>query len=93
VGYWAFFSAAGTVTLPVVGPQTQTVTLPPSQWVMIGNPGSAVARLSGADRVLTYDPTSGTYTQVTSLQPGQGAWAISYLGGAVTITNASSASN
>jgi hypothetical protein len=57
---------------------------------MIGNPGSTTATVSGADSIMTYNASSSTYQQATSLQPGQGAWAISYGGGTATITNPSS---
>jgi hypothetical protein len=85
-GYWAFFNAAVAGTVPLSGPQTLTVALPPSQWVMIGNPGNSPATVTGADVVYTYTVTSG-YQATTTLQPGQGAWAISVAGGTATIAN------
>lgn len=89
-GYWAFFNAAATGSLPIVGPQTQTVALPGNQYVMIGNPGNAPATVTGADVVYTYNSasTSGNpYTATTTLQPGQGAWAISINGGTASIAS------
>ncbi len=91
-GYWAYFQSQTTDTVPLTTGGSISVTLPAGQPLMIGNPGSSVAQLSGADSVMVYDPTSGTYSDVSSLQPGQGGWAISYLGGSVTITNSSSGS-
>jgi hypothetical protein len=89
-GYWAYFQSQSTGTIPLTTGGSVTVTLPAGSPVMIGNPGSTTAQLSGADSVVTYDPVAGTYSQVTSLAPGQGGWAMSYNGGSVTITNASS---
>jgi hypothetical protein len=89
-GYWAYFNAPGTMTLPVVSLQTQTVTLPASQWVMIGNPGNTPATVTGADTVYSYNPaitTGSPYTATTTLLPGQGAWAISISGGTATVAN------
>jgi hypothetical protein len=84
-GYWAYMGAA-TGSIPLSGPQSLTVALPPAQWVMIGNPGNTPANVSGADVVYTYSATSG-YQPTTTLQPGQGAWAISVNGGTLTIAN------
>jgi hypothetical protein len=83
-GYWAYFTTPGSVSLPPSGPQTATVQLPASSWVMIGNPGTAPVTVTGADVVYTYNPTGG-YAPTTTLQPGQGAWAISIFGGFATI--------
>jgi hypothetical protein len=86
VGYWQFLDAPATLSIQSGSPQTVTMTLPPSHWVMIGNPGSFPATVKGADTVYTYNQTSG-YQAATTLQPGQGAWAISTSGGTVTISN------
>ena len=85
-GYWAYLPAAGTSTIPVTTTNSTTVSLPAGQWVMIGNPGDTAATVSGADTVMVYDPTSGSYTPSTQLGPGQGAWALSNNGGTATIT-------
>jgi hypothetical protein len=84
-GYWIHFSSGTTVPLANVGAGSVTVQLPPGQFVTIGNPGDTPATVSGADEVLVYNQTAG-YTQTTTLQPGQGAWAESASGGTVTIT-------
>jgi hypothetical protein len=84
-GYWVDFGQATTMALPIVPAGTASVTLPPGQWVMIGNPGDAPAMISGADAVLVYDPGSG-YIQTTTLAPGQGAWAVSDNGTTATIS-------
>jgi hypothetical protein len=85
-GYWAYFSSTMGGSIPASGPQTLTVTLPPGQWVMISDPGNTPATVSGADVVYTYSASSG-YQPTTTLQPGQGGWAISVLGGTATIVN------
>jgi hypothetical protein len=90
VGYWACFSSAVSSSIPAGTPGgTITVNLPAGQFVMIGNPGTTVAAVSGADTVLTYSTAAG-YTQTTALPVGAGAWVMSNSGGVVTITNASS---
>lgn len=86
LGYWAYFNSPSTVTVPFTGPQTITKALQPSQFVMIGNSSSSLATVSGADVVYAYSATSG-YQMATTLQPGQGAWALSYSGANVTITS------
>lgn len=60
------------------------ILLPAGQFIMIGNPFSDVARVTGADIVYVYDPVSGGYQQSTVLQPGQGAFAYSAAGGVAT---------
>jgi PKD repeat protein len=86
VGYWAYFSAAATITLSGTPPALPfTAMLPPNQYVMIGNPSPTQAvTVTGADVVYAYDPASG-YAATTTLRPGQGAWAFSANGGPVTI--------
>ena len=86
-GYWAFFSAATTVSLPIASPQGMTVTMPAGQFIQVGNPTNTTVSISGADAVDTFDPVANTYrTGVTTLSPGQGAWVFSYAGGPLTIT-------
>ena len=84
LGYWALFATPVTETLPLVPLQTQTIALPPSHWVMVGNPNSVAVNVSGADIVYTYSPTTG-YTLATSLAPGQGAWVFSHAGGTLVM--------
>jgi hypothetical protein len=85
-GYWAYFAGPTTASLPASGPQIYSVFLPAGQWVMIGNPGSTAADVSGADGVFVFDPVGNGYVTATTLGPGQGAWAVSMTGGAVTVT-------
>jgi hypothetical protein len=85
-GYWAYYSSAATGTLPAVGAQTFSVFLPAGQWVMLGNPGSTPATVTGADNLVVYDPSGNTYVPATTLAPGQGGWAISLNGAAVTVS-------
>jgi hypothetical protein len=85
-GYWAYFDPATTGAVPTSGPQTLNVALPPAQWVMISNAGNTPATVSGADVVYTYNAAAG-YQPTTTLLPGQGAWAISVIGGTATIAN------
>jgi PKD repeat protein len=85
-GYWAFFTTPVTVTIPFTGVQSITKALQPSQFIMIGNSSSSPATVTGADIVYAYNPVSG-YQPTTTLQPGQGAWALSFAGGLVTISS------
>ncbi len=89
-GYWASFpNNSNPIFLPETGPSAPTlrINLPAGQWVMIGNPYSQTASLSGADVVFAYDPMSG-YRSVSALAPGLGAWAFSASGGTVVIAPA-----
>jgi hypothetical protein len=89
-GYWAFFpNNSNPIFLPQTSPSAPTlrINLPAGQWVMIGNPYSQTASVSGADVVFAYDPMSG-YRSVTTLAPGLGAWAFSASGGTVVIAPA-----
>lgn len=88
LGYWADFAAPTTVILApaqsLFSGGSITVPLPAGHWIMVGNPWSSQATLSGADAIFTYDPVKG-YAAAISLAPGQGAWAISVKGGTLTI--------
>jgi len=86
-GYLAFFPSSTTATLPMVTAASVSVQLPAGQFVLIGNPGDTAATVTGADTVLTFSPSSNSYTPSTSLPPGQGAWAMSNNGGQATISN------
>jgi hypothetical protein len=86
LGYWANLPAAATSNLPVTGPVTVTKSLPAGQYIMIGNPGSSSALVAGADVVYTYSATAG-YQATMTLQPGQGAWALSSAGGTATVSS------
>ena len=89
VGYWLYIPDGSQATLATSTSPPVVVQLPPAQWIMIGNPGTTTATVSGADMVLTYDPVRG-YNQSTQLQPGQGALAISYRGGQATVGDSNS---
>jgi hypothetical protein len=60
------------------------VPVPPQHWIMIGNPFSGAVTVTGADAVYTYSSTDG-YQPATALQPGQGAFAYSVAGGAISM--------
>lgn len=86
-GYWAFFSRQTIVTLSGAASGIEQVAAPAGQWVMIGNPGYVDAAVTGADAVFVWDALRGVYAPATRpLRPGQGAWAISYRGGTITIS-------
>lgn len=85
-GFWAFFSATTTVTLPTVSAQRLTVPLPANHFIMVGNPGDTLATINGMDFAYTYSPSTG-YVLATTLNPGQGAWVFSARGGTLTIAN------
>lgn len=83
-GYWVYFPTARTLALDG-GVAYVALTLPPGQWVLIGNPsGDRTLPVAGADAVFTYDPLRG-YRYAAQLQPGQGAWAYSAEGGPASI--------
>lgn len=88
VGYWAYFGASGKAYFAGGIPDRQptTLTLPAGQFVMIGNPFQTAATVTGADVIYTYDPMAAQYQQVSTLMPGQGAWAFSASGGDITLT-------
>jgi len=84
-GYWLHVPSATQITLAQVAAGSATIQLPAGQAVLIGNPGDTQATVSGADVVWVYDATAG-WTQTTTLNPGQGAFAESAAGGTATIT-------
>lgn len=84
-GYWAYFASSGSVTLNDAGPFFATLA-PAGSYIMVGNPsGTSSAVVSGADLVYTYDPVAG-YNQTPILNPGQGAWVLSYAGAPITVS-------
>ena len=86
-GYWAHFGRDTTVTFAADGPADYSIDLPAGRYVMVGNPsGTRPATVSGADSVLTFDPTKNAYAESRTLQPGQGALVISADGGRVTVS-------
>jgi hypothetical protein len=85
-GYWAYFSADTPVTLPAGSNASITVAASAGKWQLIGNPsGTTLALVTGAAEVFAFDAVAGQYMGVTTLQPGQGAWALSPTGGSITI--------
>lgn len=86
-GYWAYFTAETKVILGNAGNNgPYSVTAGPGEWVMVGDPsGTQPATVTGADSILTYTQDQG-YLPAALLQPGQGAWVMSRLGGTITVT-------
>lgn len=85
LGYWTYFNTPTTVTIPSTPPQTIPVPLPPLTWVMVGNPGSGPATVTGADQVWIYNSATG-YQFTNTLPPGSGAWAQSNFGSLAVIS-------
>jgi len=89
-GAWAYFAQATAVTIP--GPPSNTpvsIPLVARRWQQIGNPfrvaGATVCGAGLSAFVFTYDPAAGTYSQVTTLKQGQGAWVYATTGGSLTL--------
>lgn len=89
-GYWVYVSADVTQRerIPDGAPSPRTVSLPPGRWTLVGNPFNGEAAASGADDVDIYDPVTSSYRSVATLYAGQGAWAYSASGGALTLAPA-----
>jgi hypothetical protein len=87
-GYWAYFGSDTTDVVPetTAGSLTMSITLPAKTWYLIGNPGTATASVQGVDGLETWNPFTEEWNSESTLRPGQGAFAISYAGGEVTIT-------
>jgi hypothetical protein len=84
-GYWAYFPDGGSL---VAGSDAGScsATLAPNGWTMIGNPSTTGnATVTGTDIVMVY--AAGQYQVVTSIAPGQGAWAYGSGQATVTVTN------
>ncbi len=84
-GAWVNSPATVTVTdLHLCNPiPTFAFQLPANEWRIIANIATTPEQASGMDELWVYDQTTGYY-QTDILQPGQGAWAISYQGGTIT---------
>jgi hypothetical protein len=82
-GYWAYFAQPATASLAGSSGTPVSRTVPAGQFVLVGNPFGVPAQVTGADALYVYDPING-YLPATTLQPGQGAWALSS-SGSVTI--------
>lgn len=88
-GAWAYFSQPTTVTLGSASVNSVSLMAPAGYWLQVANPSTtASASVSGADAVYSYDSISGSYSATTTLNPGQGAWAISLAGGTIQVTAA-----
>lgn len=87
MGYWAYFPSTATGAIAYSSGGTMSVSLPPGQFVMIGNPGDSPATVSGADVLLVFNTATNNYAQTNQLAPGQGAWALSWSGAQAAITN------
>lgn len=97
-GYWAFFDQPTIVDVSKdcsggtrrpdrpCTPPSFSVVLPPDQFEMIGNPDPFAVSVDGADVIYTYDPGAHRYVQGSMLEIGQGAWAYSLTGSALTFT-------
>src|SRR5438309_926729 len=83
--YWAFFPNGMTNSIPLAPGKSATVQLPPGQLVMVGNPGSGNAFVTGTDYMVVYNPATQQFVETTTLGPGQGGWAWSANGGTATI--------
>lgn len=86
-GYWAFFSAATTVTIQGAAPTgPTTIAAPAGTYIMVGNPNpTATVTVSGQDVMFTFNPTSNSYAISTTLAPGQGGVIYSAAGATITI--------
>lgn len=86
-GYWAYFSSQAEVQLAAGTDAPQSITSTAGQWVLIGDPsGTLAATIRGADLVYRPADVPGGYQPTAILAPGQGAWAYSAQGGAITLT-------
>jgi hypothetical protein len=86
LGYWVYLPQGATAMLVSGSDAQYRVQAPPGQFVMVGNlSGHLPAQVTGADTVLTYDPSNG-YKSTSILQPGQGALVSSAVGGVITVT-------
>lgn len=87
-GFWGYFPAPAAVELGVGAQAPALFDSGAGVWTMIGNPsGVSAATVLGASVVLGYDPSLGL-VQVTQLAPGEGAWAVSLTGSAITVVPA-----
>lgn len=84
-GFWVYLAAQAQTSVSNTEPSVPEVALPPSQWILIGNPSSFPATVTGADAVYSYDPVGGGYERTSSLGVGQGAFAYSGAGGTVRL--------
>lgn len=87
-GYWAYFPQVTAIRLAGTARLPQSIQLPAGQYVLIGNPANEPVSVStGADLLLSYDPVGHGYVSTTVLLPGQGAWAYSIDGVALTLSS------
>jgi len=86
LGYWAYFDQPRDApqTLGLQPGPAVAIPLPAGQYIMIADPFSAAATVSGADAVYVYDSFCG-YVQTETLIIGRGALAYSAAGGTLTL--------
>ena len=84
-GYWAFFGGPATDVIPLAPGQGTSMQIPASHFVMISNPGSGTATVSGVDYMVVFNTATNQYQATTSLGPGEGAWVWSWNGGTARI--------
>jgi hypothetical protein len=86
-GYWAYFPSDMSQNFPTTrtGADMVQITLLANQPILIGDPFSTPASVSGVDQLTIYQPQTGTYVTTFGLGQGQGAWAFSAKGGQVTL--------
>jgi hypothetical protein len=86
-GYWAYYPQGGSPNLAENPSDCRTtITAPVGQWFLAGDPSATnTARVSGAMAIYAYDAVARTYTAVTALAPGQGAWVMPDRGGVITL--------
>lgn len=85
-GFWAYFSQSTTVALTGTSSSTASVSAPAGQYIMVGNPSTTqTLTIHGADVAYTWSPSANSYSQATSLTPGQAAWVYVAAGGTVTV--------
>jgi len=88
VGYWVYFSTTTTVNIPTTTPTTEaSVPLPAGQFVMIADSTSGQVTVGGADVVDVYNAATQTWSQSTTLNPGQAAFAYSAAGATASFTS------
>jgi hypothetical protein len=87
---WAYFPQDTDITVGHSAAEFSRVVAPADHWVLIGNPStSEKLPLNGTDEALAYDVVAG-YHDVSELQPGQGAWVMSHVGGDISLGKAPS---
>jgi PKD repeat protein len=85
-GYWAFFPAVTTVTLTGTSSTTSSVFVAAGTYAFVGNSSTTqTLTVRGPDACFLYNPTSNSYSIVSTLSPGQACAAFSTDGANVTV--------